>query len=169
MDRLSREGFQEPFRHPPVSTQQILHPELYLAGMRPEPCTLPRSPRSYRVVFEEDFGELDHRILIQQFVSLEEAKRVSPHWRGGRMRLLERKTDGRRMLLYASQWDDATSAASFLELYRKYLEAKSKLIVIQGRSDAGVWGRTERGYFSVTRVGTRVAATEGSPEPPPPA
>ena len=166
VDRLGRDGFTKPFRDPPISTQQILHPDLYFAGMKPQPCKLPKAPRDYRPVFEGDLGELDHRVLLQQLVSLKQAKRVSPAWRGDAFQLLENRRDHRRILLYASEWSDEKSAATFLWLYRKCMEAKSTNIHIAEKSDLEFSGQNDWGYFQVKRTGTRIDSIEGSPAPP---
>ena len=153
LDRMGKDGYVAPFRNPPVSTQQIIHPELYFSGQQPRPCSLPKPPHGYKVIFEGDLGELDHRILIQQFVSLTEAKRISPQWRGGAYRVVENKKDHGRMLFYVSEWADERSATAFLGDYRKCLEGKSKEMTISADSDATLRGHNSRGYFRVERTG----------------
>jgi hypothetical protein len=165
VDRLGEDGYAAPFRHPPVSTQQVLHPELYFTDARPAPCKLPKPPHGYRIIFDGDMGELDHRVLIQQYLSLKEAKRMSPKWRGGAFQLLENKKDHRRILEYASEWSDEKSASEFLDTYRRCLEGKSQDIKVDAESELGFRGRNTRGYFRVTRTGVRINAIEGSPDP----
>ncbi len=163
--RLGRQAFAAPFLHPPVSTRQIIHPELYLAGEKLPPLRLPKVPHGYKSIFEGDLGELDHRVLIEQWISLAEAKRRSPAWRGGGFRLIENKRDHRRMLLYESEWSDAESARAFLKVYRKCLAGKSKKLTITAEDATGFAGQTERGYFRVALQDRLVTSTEGSKDP----
>lgn len=166
VERLGKPGFSEVFRHPPVSTHQILHPEVYFAGEKPVEVKLPKAEHGFKPVFEGDLGELDHRVLIEQFVSRQEAQRIGPRWRGGFFRVVENKRSHARILYYASEWADDKSAASFLGLYRKCLEKKLKRMVVD-RADAGsVEGHSADGYFRVAREGRRVSSIEGAPEPP---
>ena len=165
VDTLGRDGFSEPYRHAPVSTRQIIHPEVYLAGEQPRIIELPTAPHGFKTIFDGDLGELDHRVLIQQFVSLEAAKRVSPQWRGGGFRVIENKRTHALILHYESDWQDEASAAGFARIYRKILEGKSKKIdTIHNEAD-GFHGHNDRGYFRVTVAGTRVRSTEGWPSP----
>ncbi len=162
VDKFGRDGFTAPFRRAPVSTRQIIHPESYFSGEQPRSVELPRPPRGFKVIFEGDLGELDHRVLIQQFVSLAAAKRISPEWRGGGFRVAREKRTHRLLLYYASEWSHEANAAEFAKIYRKCLEGKSmKMDFLREESD-GFSGRNERGYFRVTVTGTRVASVEGS-------
>ena len=165
VDRLGKLGYTAPFRHAPANTREILHPDTYFNDEKPQSCAVPHAPRGYRVILDGDLGELDHRVLIQQFVSLEEAKRVSPEWRSGCFRLVQGKKDQSRMLLYASEWSGPETATTFLATYRKCLEAKSKDFRLDKQTVDVVSGHNDRGYFRVTRLGSRIESIEGSPVP----
>lgn len=165
VDKLGRDGFSEPYRHAPVSTRQIIHPDVYLAGVLPRAVSLPKPPHGFKTIFEGDLGELDHRVLIQQFVSLEAARRVSPQWRGGGFRVAENKRTHALILFYASEWQNEANAAAFAKIYQKFVEGKSKKIDRIQNEANGFSGHNERGHFRVTVAGTRVTATEGSPTP----
>ena len=80
IEKMGKIGFSEVFRRPPVSTQQIIHPELYFEGREPvkvEPPKLPEAKR-YRTIAEGAVGEFDLQVLIQQYTSEEKAKAVAP-------------------------------------------------------------------------------------------
>ena len=164
-DKLGRDGFSEPFRHAPVSTRQILHPESYLSGEVPKSVELPNPPRGSKIIFEGDLGELDHRVLLQQFISLKAARQISPQWRGGAFRVVENKRTHALTLYYASEWASDAGAGIFADAYRTCVEGKSHKLDEVRNQPNGFSGHNDRGYFRIVISGTRVSSTEGSPAP----
>jgi len=73
----------EVFTHPPTSTQQILHPELYLAHHAP-PIRLLRACGSARLrtLADGNLGEFDYRVLLSQYSSDDEGKAAAAHLAG---------------------------------------------------------------------------------------
>ena len=61
-DRDGQKGFAEVFLKPPVSTQQILHPEKYFSGVKPTQPALPQPdlPKGYKSLVGGSLGELEH-------------------------------------------------------------------------------------------------------------
>lgn len=166
IEKLDKGAFAEVFRHPPLSTQQVLHPEKYFEGVKPVRPPLPRvDNRAWRTFTDGDIGELDHAILLKQYVGQKESAELSPSWRGGYYRLLERKADKRLALAYASEWADEAAAARFFEFYRKILKGKWKTFVVASEAESALSGRGDDGLFVVTREGTRVSSLEGMSEP----
>ncbi len=166
IEKLDKAGFAEVFRRPPVSTQQILHPEKYFAGIRPVRPPLPKLEYSgaWRTFTDGDIGELDHAILLKQYAA-EESAGLSASWKGGYYRLLENKADKRMALVYASEWADEAAAAKFFELYRKVLQGKWKTFAVESEAERALAGRGDDGYFLVSREGARVSSLEGMSAP----
>ena len=162
--RLKQKAFEEVFRKPPVSTQQILHPDAYFSGLQPARPELPQLPdaHGYKRIAEGTMGELDHAILLEQYAGLEESKAVSPHWRGGAYALMERHSPDRVVLLYAVEWDDAASAGRYFRLYRKALEKKWKHLAIETDDAATLAGTGDDGRFLVRLTGNVVTSLEGA-------
>ncbi len=95
-DHLGKPAFADVFRHPPVSTQQILHPGAYFENVQPTKVKLPRGPKGSHGIVEGPVGELDHSILLRQFIGKEAADEVSPHWKGADYRLSRTKPTSAR-------------------------------------------------------------------------
>lgn len=167
IEKMDKAGFAEVFRHPPVSTQQILHPEKYFAGVKPVRPPLPKieNGRAWGTFTDGDLGELDHAILLKQYAGQKESAELSPAWKGGYYRLLENKSDRRMALVYASEWADEASARKFFELYRKVLKGKWKTFAAESESEDAMAGRGDDGYFLVTLDGNRVSSLEGMAAP----
>ena len=76
-ERDGQEAFEEVFRKPPVSTQQILHPEKYFAGTKPtEPPVPDPHLRGYKGLVGGSLGEIEHSILLEQYAGKERAAEI---------------------------------------------------------------------------------------------
>ncbi len=102
--KLGQESFAEVFRHPPTSTQQIIHPERYLEHFQPQIPDPPEVPaaRKFRKLAEGTLGELDYRILLTQYAGKEAGESMAAHLAGSSYELLEHKNGGWPALAYAS-------------------------------------------------------------------
>jgi hypothetical protein len=163
--RFGRLGFARVFTDPPVSTHQILHPDAYFSGEKPVAPLLPAPPPHSKGIYAGDLGELDHRILIQQYVSRETAERLSRFIRGSAFAVYRTKHPIANVLIYASEWSTEDTAREFLEVYRKCLGGKSKDMKLGQAGDDFFTGTTGGGHFRVTRSGRRVTSIENSPSP----
>jgi hypothetical protein len=100
-------GFARVFQDPPVSSQQILHPESYFSNTRPLDVPLPKlnDERNWTMVTSGSLGEFDHAVLLEQYSGKEQAQSIAPHWRGASAAVVEHKGNKRTVLVYASEWD----------------------------------------------------------------
>jgi hypothetical protein len=167
IEKLGQAAFAEVFRRPPESTQQILHPDRYLADAKPASPALPAlgSERGYRRLAEGSIGELDHAILLRQYVGEKQSEALAPAWRGGSYKLLERKQDGRLVLAYASQWENEAAAQQYFRLYRQVLQGKWKSFAVSSESGDRLAGRGDDGYFLLRRAGPGISSLEGLESP----
>jgi hypothetical protein len=156
-------GFAEVFRHPPVSTQQIEHPDKYFSGAKPTGPALPdpHLPRGYKGLVGGSLGELEHHILIEQSSGEETADAIAPHWKGSNFELLENKKARRVVLVYASEWDSEDSARQYLQAYRKALEKKWKAVKVESETADAITGTGDDGRFELRRTGSSVTSVEG--------
>ena len=163
--KMQKDGFREVFRNPPVSTQQVLHPELYFRGTKPTTPSLPayRKPAGYRVLNKGALGELDHSILIRQYAGREEADRISPQIKGATYELLESRDGKRFVLLYTSEWLDASTAKEYFRLYQRVLKGKWKSMELTEDSPSRVSGQGDGGGFELRVEGSHVLSMEGLP------
>ena len=160
-------AFAEVFRRPPVSTQQVLHPEKYFAGAQPTRPPLPQLPeaRGFKTLIDGGFGELDHAILLEQYAGKDAAREVAPHWRGSQYRLLEHRGRQRVVLAYVSEWDSPDAARRFFALYQDVLRKKWKKLEA-GAAAANVFeGQGDDGYFRLELRGATVTSVEGAEAP----
>ena len=159
------EGFAEVFRHPPTTTQQIIHPEKYFAHTDPNSPELPdpRLPSGYKPLVGGTLGELDHAVLLEQFAGKSRAEEIAPHWRGSNFELRERKKDASLVLLYAVAWDSQEIARAYFLAYRRALEKKWKTMRIASEEPDLLTGTGDDGRFELRRQGAIVTSMEGLP------
>ncbi len=161
-DRDGQKGFSEVFLKPPASTQQILHPEKYFEGVQPtHPELLDPKLKGYKNLVGGSLGELEHTILLEQYVSKESAAEIAPHWRGCNFVLMENKKDNRVVLLYASEWDSPDSARRFFQAYRQVLAKKWKQMTVDAETTDLIIGTGDDGGFELRIKGSIVTSVEG--------
>jgi hypothetical protein len=155
-------GFAEVFRKPPLSTQQILHPDKYFAGVKPTQPELPNPQlKGYKGLVGGSLGEIEHSILLEQYGSKDRARELAPHWRGSTFALLENKKEARVVLVYAAEWDSEASARDYFAAYREVLRKKWKSITVATESEDAVTGAGDDGRFELRRKGAIVTSVEG--------
>jgi hypothetical protein len=163
IQRDHKEGFGEVFRHPPTSTQQIMHPDKYFAGTQPTDPKIPdpHLPRGYKGLVGGTLGELEHTILLEQYTSKDRAAELAPHWRGCAFELYENKKAARVVLLYATEWDSEESARQYFAAYREIMSKKWKNMKVNSATDDLVTGLGDDGRFELRRRGALVTSVEG--------
>jgi hypothetical protein len=165
VDKDSKAAFGEVFRQPPISTQQVLHPDKYFAHAAPMPPDLPKAAvHGYKGLIGGTFGELDHQVLLEQYAGKSAAEEIAPHWRGGAYEIVENRKKDRAILLYASRWEDAEWARKFFAAYRKVMEGKWKKMAVSEDSGDTLKGRGDDGDF-VLQVEKNVVTTVEGLEP----
>ena len=96
----------------PVSTEQILHPDRYVAGDAPlELAFVPPSADTVR--YEDDLGEFETRLLFAELLddsTEEQAAWLASGWGGDRFRVLGPGFDA---LVWYSAWDNSAAAGRF--------------------------------------------------------
>ncbi|HEV3220311.1 MAG TPA: hypothetical protein VGZ48_11110 [Candidatus Acidoferrales bacterium] len=88
-------GFHTVFENPPVSTQQILHPDLYLRGVVPQEVKLPDLshdlPKEWKQLDSNLLGEFGLQEVLKQFLGEERANDLSSLWAGDRYAFYEQQ------------------------------------------------------------------------------
>jgi hypothetical protein len=121
-------GLPAVFEKPPVSTQQILHPELYRAGKTPEAVTIPPIDKELGpgwVELEDNtMGEFGWKEILKQFVGEEKAKSTAAAWEGDRYLVYEEKQSKRLLLVARLRLANAEQTQRFFEQYSEALLKK---------------------------------------------
>jgi hypothetical protein len=98
-------------------------------------------------------GEIDHRILIQQFVNRELGDRAAAGWAGDAFALLGKGNDV--AVVASTRWDNPAEAQEWFDAYGQALRGRypSGLQVVDQRPNRIVW-RTPDGLQLLSTSGT---------------
>jgi hypothetical protein len=125
----SWDAFNAVYDHPPVSTEQILHPERYAAGDEPVLLDYRARPvlRDWRRIYDAVLGEFQMRLFLKKHLVRDaggaaEDKKIARRrieeatkgWDGDRMRAFE-SDDGRVAITHLSAWDTKDDAWEYVE------------------------------------------------------
>jgi len=166
--KLGRSAFQQLFDRPPLSTQNILHPDTYLDKSAPTKVRVPelkeaigKQASQYRALTEGDLGEFDISVMLRQYMDEKEGAEAARHLRGAAFRLYEGKKDKLPALAYVTEWDSPASAKHYFELYQRVLKGKWKKMEMASSSEADYAGAGDSGKFEVHLRGSSVQDLEG--------
>lgn len=116
------------FENPPVSTQQILHPDLYLKGLKPVVVTLPKwkgiVPADWKLLEENVMGEFGLRELLKQFLGPGHPATLGADWAGDRYAVFENSRTSDTPLVFRLTLDSGDHAAQFFSDFSDALEKK---------------------------------------------
>jgi len=154
-------GLTRVFRQPPVSSAQIIHPERYFAMTAPSDPALPKPIKGAKEWVTGSLSELEAGILLEQYAGAPLAADLAPKLRGANYRLDQIKRDKRNMLVFASEWDTPEAATRFFEAYKKVQRTKWKSVDASADTDTRFAGKSDDGFFTLTRDGVRVLTREG--------
>jgi hypothetical protein len=145
------------FENPPKSSAQIIHPEKYLQGVNPIDVRFPDLASAlgegWKQLRKDVLGEIDHRILIQQFVNRELGDRAAAGWAGDAFALLGKGNDV--AVVASTRWDNPAEAQEWFDAYGQALRGRypSGLQVVDQRPNRIVW-RTPDGLQLLSTSGT---------------
>jgi len=151
------------FEKPPVSSSQVMHPELYFQQVAPEKVSADPAPKQGKWKLKADgtLGEIDIDLLLRTFG--QSGKGFIEQFRGGAYRLYESGKPRDILLNHASIWKDDAAAAQWFEAYSALLASKWKVFEISQRTDMRISGKGDYGGFSLRRQGRMVFVEEGLP------
>lgn len=95
---------------PPETTEQVLHPEKYLAGEHAIPVEFPGVPPGWQKALTGRMGELQTRVILENCTSHDRARRAAQGWGGDQFMLIERQG---RALVWLTAWDSELDAEEF--------------------------------------------------------
>jgi hypothetical protein len=115
------------YHSPPLSTEQILHPEKYFEAPDPpariELKNLSRLfPSPWREIENDTLGELSVQCLFSQFLGPTYAAAVASGWGGDRFVAYQGRNEV--ALIWASTWDSAQDADEFFVGYQRIIPMK---------------------------------------------
>lgn len=122
------DALNEAWSNLPESTEQILHPDRYLAGDRPLSVTidpLGEGFENWRMVGEDVLGEFHLRQHLQeQGLSDSQIDQAATGWGGGRYMVHQNENSGDLILLVRLDWDTPADGDEFAATYGTLMSQK---------------------------------------------
>ena len=155
------------YRDPPTSTEQILHVDKYLSATRdePMPVQVPKLAATMGAGWTDlpggGVGELDVRLIVDQYLSSADGVAAGDGWGGGRYTAAASQNGA--VVASLTEWDSVSEAREAADIFARWLPARYGG---QG-SDVRISGATGRGWTSpagagsVTRNGAKVLLVVG--------
>jgi hypothetical protein len=155
------------FQDPPASTQQILHPDLYLHGVKPETVTLPEwkglVPADWKMLEENTMGEFGLGEVLKQLLDENRAELLSPAWKGDRYAVFEDAKTKSTPLVFRLALDNPDDTAHFFGQYSEALEHKYKTHAELFRRPNFFQFQSESGGVFLRCVATQCITVESAP------
>jgi len=152
------------FEHPPISTQQIMHPEKYLNGVQPVNTKLPDwkgvAPAEWKLLDDNVIGEFGIHEVLKQYLGEDAAALTSPGWAGDRYAVFEDKKDNTLPLVFILDMDNPDDAARFFGQYSAALEMKYKTRSRLFRRTNFFQFETQGGSVFIRTMGSRCVVVE---------
>ncbi len=134
-----RSGFsriEELFANPPLSTEQILHPEKYAKDIPQNIMIDVSGLPDWKTKISFSLGEFELRTWLEQFIPGEDAHRVAEGWDGGRVQLLERGQES--LMVVAFVFDSDVDRQQFEEIFETLLVKRfPELILFENPDQVG--------------------------------
>lgn len=154
------------FDNPPVSTQQIMHPDMYLAGVVPEKVTFPQwkgiVPSDWKLLEENVLGEFNLDEVLKQYLGQQRADQLAAAWRGDRYVSFEDQKTKNVPLVVLLALDNVEDAARFAGQYSEALEKKYANRTQLFRRPNYFQFNTDTGGVYLRCVATRCLTVEGA-------
>jgi hypothetical protein len=123
------EGVNEAYSSPPISTEQVIHPEKYFSGEEPQRTITPnlaaKLGKGWEQVSANTIGELLLRTYLEQHLDDTQAAEAAAGWGGDRYSLLT-GPEAERLLIMQIKWDSLQDSAEFFDAYKTFVGVKTQ-------------------------------------------
>lgn len=128
IEEKGTEGLDAAFKDPPLSSEQIMHPEKYL-GRRENPRAVPLPDiasslgRKWKLLKSDCMGEFDVAVWFRQFSGLLASEEVAGGWGGNTIQYYQGPGKD-NVVVDSFVWDTPRDAAEFFDGYPRLLEKR---------------------------------------------
>ena len=126
------------YKQLPLSSEQILHPEKYIAGEKPVTVELSgdfTTPVSYSILERNTLGEFNTALLLERYLPNTTSRSAAKGWGGDTYIILESPTESAFVLIWKTVWDSELDANEFFQAYKKFILARYHKISETPRED----------------------------------
>jgi hypothetical protein len=124
-------GLNDVYATLPASTEQIMHPQKYLAREMPVKIAMPDFAatlgKDWKRADEDVNGEFGYFVILSEFLPKFAARVAAAGWGGDRYGFYENKATGASALVQYTTWDTPGDAREFFAAYSERTEQRYKL------------------------------------------
>jgi hypothetical protein len=150
----------------PASSEQIMHPEKYLAHDMPVKITLndftSALGKDWKRADEDVNGEFGYFVILSEFLPKFRARTAAAGWGGDRYAFYENKESGASALMQYTTWDTPGDAREFFAAYSERSEQRYKLKHDTDEQTTRRVYETGEGLMSIELRGKDVVIIEGA-------
>ena len=122
-------GVNAAYSRPPVSTEQILHPDKYFSQEDPQLTVISNLSaaigKGWEQISANTLGEFFLRVYLEEHLDQNQADDAASGWAGDRYSLLSGPT-AERMLVAQINWDTFEDSAEFFDAYKLFASIKTQ-------------------------------------------
>ncbi len=156
------------YNHPPVSSEQVMHPEKYLAGEMPTPITLPDLATTlgegWRELDQNVLGEIGFLVWLIDKTDELTAADGAAGWDGDRYTLWVNEANKQRVLAESAVWETENDAIELYEAFSEYMNLREGQDSSYQEGQTRFWAYDE-GVTLLTRNGRHVLIIIGPDRP----
>ena len=149
----------------PSSTEQIMHPEKFLARENPIKIELGDLSSAFGKDWKQQDadvnGEFGYQVILAEFIPKRLARAAAEGWGGDRYALFENQTTRATVLVEYTTWDTAVDAREFFDAYSERTQKRYKLIKPVDVNGSHVY-ETSEGVVSIEKRDKDVLIIEGA-------
>lgn len=153
------------FLKPPVSTEQILHPNKFVPNREdPIEVTMPDlNIAGWKAAMTNTLGELGVRVMLKEHVTPYEANRAAHGWGGDRYVVYENNAR-EYSILWISAWDTEIDAREFHEAYDAAAHRRVGQATMKQAPDAAGFSQfgNEKLHIAIRKNGSQVVIALGN-------
>ncbi len=142
-------------RNPPQTTEQVMHPDKYLAGEGGSPPEVVDLTGVLGAGWEEltrdILGELFIRVYLERELGSEEALMAGEGWEGDRAVLLSNEEQEQQVFVWRITWDSEPNAGEFLQLYTSFMQRSGAGLGNTGDAQQKRWQATDQVTYLIQR------------------
>lgn len=156
-------GVDDLFRRPPLSSEQVLHPEKYLSNEAPREVSVDAAgfiESGWESVTSTPLGEIGVRGVLMAGMPVKDAMRGAAGWGGDQACLFERART-LPLFVWKTAWDKREDAAEFFRAYNQMLSRRGNASTEQ-LSDVRVTWREAGRTTVIERDGDKVIIIRGA-------
>lgn len=159
LKRKKWKGVNKVLQSPPVSSEQVLHPEKYLKNELPMRVLIAYKPKDYTLSHSGVIGEYYLNILL---LSRHIYKDYAAGWGGDRFEIYKNTAGASYFFIWESLWDKDLFCANFYHVFKRFLEKTYKMNFRDGntKGKAFIAGKSSSGtkpdYFFIYKFRNRI-------------